>query len=50
MATKGWQVVVADPGQQPDGPAADGQADLGVAKAAVACLVEGGLVVVGQPG
>jgi hypothetical protein len=44
------EVLVADPGQQPDGPAADGQVNVGVAKADVARLVEGDLVVAGEPG
>jgi hypothetical protein len=42
--------VVADPGQQPGGPATDNQADLSVPQADLASLVQGGLVVVGQPG
>jgi hypothetical protein len=42
--------VVADPGQQPDGPASAGRVGLGAALADLAGLVEGGLVVVGQPG
>ena len=42
--------MVADPGQQPGGPAADDQVNLGVPQADLAGLVQGGLVILGQPG
>jgi hypothetical protein len=42
--------VVADPGQQPGSPATDDQANLGAPQAHLAGLVEGGLVVLSQPG
>jgi hypothetical protein len=42
--------VVADPGQQPGGPGADDQANLGAPYAGLASLLKGGLVALGQPG
>jgi hypothetical protein len=42
--------VVADPGQQPGGPAADGQVNLGVYEADLAGLLKGGMVLLSQPG
>jgi hypothetical protein len=44
------QVAVKDPGEEPNRPAADPQVDVGVAETHITGLVEGGLVVVGQPG
>jgi hypothetical protein len=42
--------VVADPGQQPGGPAPDDQANLGALQADLASLLEGDMVVLGHPG
>ena len=42
--------MVVDPGQQPDCPAADDQANPRVPQADLAGLLEGGVVVLGQPG
>jgi hypothetical protein len=41
---------MADPGQQPGGPAADGRANLSVLQADLASLLKGDVVVLGQPG
>jgi hypothetical protein len=46
----GGEIGVQHSGQQPDGPATDPQVDVGVAQTDIAGLVQGGLVVVGQPG
>jgi hypothetical protein len=43
-------LLVANPGQQPDRPAADDQANLDALQADLASLLKGGLVVLGQPG
>jgi len=42
--------VMVDSGQQPGGPAADDQVDLGALPADLAGLLEGDAVVLGQPG
>ena len=42
--------MVADPGQQPGGPGADDQVNPGAPQADLAGLLQGGLVVLGQPG
>ena len=42
------EVGVQHPGQQPDGPAADPQVDVGVAEAGITRQLQGVLVVVGQ--
>jgi hypothetical protein len=44
------EVWAQHPGQQPDRPVPDPQVDVGVAEAAIAGLIQGGLVVVGKPG
>jgi hypothetical protein len=53
MRAASWssgQVVVVDPGQQPNRPAADDQVNLGALQADPAGLLEGDVVVLGQPG
>jgi hypothetical protein len=42
--------VVAGPGPQPGGPATDDEIDLGARQAGLAGLLEGGVIVLGQPG
>jgi hypothetical protein len=42
--------VEADPSQQPGGPAADGQVNLGISQTDLAGLLKGGMIVLSQPG
>ena len=48
-SASGTRVRVQHPGQQPERPATDPQIDVGVAKTDITGLIQGSLVVAGQP-